>query len=644
LRRALFLGNPLRRLRGRSGEILCAALIAFYAISVVRFAWVGDDAFITLRTVDNCGRGYGLTWNVNERVQAYTHPLWMLLLLAAHMVTRELYFATVAVGFLVSMAAVLLLALRVARSTAGAAVALAALCCSRAFIDYSTSGLENPLTHLLLVAFFAVWAGESEPERKSPKRLFLLSAITWLAACNRMDTLLLFAPALLVAGARDRSRRGLAAIALGVLPFLAWEIFSIVYYGFPFPNTAYAKLNTGIPRWVVFQHGLTYVADGLSRDPATHLAIAAAALSVVAERRFREVPFIAGVALYLVYVVSIGGDFMSGRFFTGPLVVAAMLLSRSMPGGALRPALQRIGLFVFAAMPANLSGWLDGPPPSKPLIQHGIADERRFYFGELGLSPVLRGQGRIARLPAPDEPADVRFVLRGMIGVDGVLAGPKAHIIDVLALTDPLLAQLPCHRTWRVGHYGRVVPWGYLETLQTGRSAFKDMNLSELYEKLTIVTQGPLFSRRRWIEIWRLNAGAYDHLVDRELYSNPPRIDLTRSDLPAVTPVPGAWDAPGSVLLYRNGARVSLGQIEHAKRIEITVGTGGRYSVALFLGKERVQEQTISTRAMNLGRRILVRRVLTISADAVSKGYDAIDVIPLDENGESSLAALRLRD
>ena len=25
---------------------------------------------------------------------------------------------------------------------------------------------------------------------------------------------------------------------------LAWEMFSIFYYGFPFPNTAYAKLNT----------------------------------------------------------------------------------------------------------------------------------------------------------------------------------------------------------------------------------------------------------------------------------------------------------------------------------------------------------------------------------------------------------------
>ena len=33
-----------------------------------------------------------------------------------------------------------------------------------------------------------------------------------------------------------------------MLPLLAWELFSLLFYGFPFPNTYYAKLNTGIPK------------------------------------------------------------------------------------------------------------------------------------------------------------------------------------------------------------------------------------------------------------------------------------------------------------------------------------------------------------------------------------------------------------
>jgi hypothetical protein len=36
----------------------------------------------------------------------------------------------------------------------------------------------------------------------------------------------------------------------------------------------------------------------------------------------------AGNALYLVYVASIGGDFMSGRFFAVPLLCAVLILTR----------------------------------------------------------------------------------------------------------------------------------------------------------------------------------------------------------------------------------------------------------------------------------------------------------------------------
>ena len=55
-------------------------------------AWMGDDAYITFRSVWNFVHGYGLTFNPDERVQAYTHPLWMLVVSAAHFVTREFFF------------------------------------------------------------------------------------------------------------------------------------------------------------------------------------------------------------------------------------------------------------------------------------------------------------------------------------------------------------------------------------------------------------------------------------------------------------------------------------------------------------------------------------------------------------------------
>ena len=85
-----------------------------------------------------------------------------------------------------------------------------------------------------------------------------------------MDSLLIYAPALLLAWWETPPRgRALGAAALGQLPFILWEIFSLVYYGFPFPNTAYAKLNTGIPRIELLQQGGKYLLSSLRHDPLT---------------------------------------------------------------------------------------------------------------------------------------------------------------------------------------------------------------------------------------------------------------------------------------------------------------------------------------------------------------------------------------
>src|SRR5712692_3374466 len=64
---------------GKEKSIVACAL-TFYLCVIVKDAWFNDDSYITFRTVDNFVNGYGLTWNIDERVQVYTHPLWMFLL------------------------------------------------------------------------------------------------------------------------------------------------------------------------------------------------------------------------------------------------------------------------------------------------------------------------------------------------------------------------------------------------------------------------------------------------------------------------------------------------------------------------------------------------------------------------------------
>ncbi len=63
----------------RSFFIPLFVIIMIFAIVLFNTAWIHDDAYITFRTVDNFVNGYGLTWNVSERVEVYSNPLWMFL-------------------------------------------------------------------------------------------------------------------------------------------------------------------------------------------------------------------------------------------------------------------------------------------------------------------------------------------------------------------------------------------------------------------------------------------------------------------------------------------------------------------------------------------------------------------------------------
>jgi len=57
-----------------------------------------------------CVLGLWLAWNVGERVQAYTHPLWMFVISAGVYFTHEFYFTSLALSILVSLAAAAVLA------------------------------------------------------------------------------------------------------------------------------------------------------------------------------------------------------------------------------------------------------------------------------------------------------------------------------------------------------------------------------------------------------------------------------------------------------------------------------------------------------------------------------------------------------
>jgi arabinofuranosyltransferase len=474
-----------------------AALLALWAAVVVWRAWVTDDAFITLRTVDNALNGHGLRWNVVERVQAYTHPLWMFATLGVTALIGSAYTAVTWLSVACSVGAALLLIGRVATGVFAACLVTLLMVSSTASLDFSTSGLENPLTHLLIAAFAAVWV----KRQTSPGTTLVLALLLTGLVLNRIDSGLLVLPAFVVAAWQRPYRSHVLATVAGFMPFVAWEVFSVIYYGFPFPNTAYAKLATGISAWKLFVQGGHYFGNSLQYDTITLVTIAAALISMMHPSMRPLRPLAIGIALYLGYILRIGGDFMFGRFFSAPFFLSLILLAR-FPW----PATWRVRGPVAAGIVGLRLMVLANP--TEISMPHGITDQR-LLFSE-ATRYVTQDEMTVEQRSSAARGLELRrkgrqVVALGMIGMTGYYAGPDVHIVDFFALADPLLARRPADPNSRIGHFRRRIPDGYMQSIRQGRNRIANPRLARYYDDLVLITQGPLWTWERWRAIMRLN-------------------------------------------------------------------------------------------------------------------------------------------
>jgi arabinofuranosyltransferase len=509
----------------RGAVLLTLGLLVVHVLVVLRTAWLSDDAFITLRTLENLKHGLGLVYNAGERVMGFTHPLWALLLSLPIECGVSAYAAAMGASLVCSLLAAIVV-LRAAASLPLAAVALSWLSLSSAYVDYSTSGLENPLTHLLLASFVALLIRRRAGESGGARSLFLLGG---LAILNRMDLALLVLPGIATEivewrkgkrfplGLRPLRAWGVPAV-VGFLPLAVWLTFAIVYFGFPFPNTAYAKLNTRIDPIALALQGGRYLADSLRHDPLTLLLIALFLVLALRSRSRSAVAVGLGTVLYLVYVVRIGGDFMSGRFLAAPLLVSVVWLTGE--GLSRTPRRVLLGLAGLTSIVgiAFMPGLFVQEKREK-WGPSGIANERLWYGIVTRLAvnlrePTYEQQVHYQR-GVKFGRSHGRVAVEGSIGMFGFAAGPDVHVIDVNALTDPLLARIPfgSPRNFRIGHFQRALPRGYERTIRDGRNVIVDPCIHDFYDVLSRVVHGPLLTRDRFAALVALNLGRYDALV-----------------------------------------------------------------------------------------------------------------------------------
>lgn len=541
----------------------------------------------------------------------------------------------VSTGFAVAMA--WLIGERLGRGGVGLLCVLA-LAWSRTTVDFSSSGLENPLSHFLVALFFVLFArGQYTHQRLT--YLFLVGALLTL---NRLDLCLIVAPSLLYASWCLRDLKAVARAAfLGLLPLILWELFSLVYYGFFIPNTGFAKLGHGLPSGGRLRQGAVYFVRGLEYDPLGLVlllcSIAAAAVSLRRSPRIAAAG--AGVVVYLGYTVRIGGDFMDGRFYSVSIVAGVCVLAMyaneasrrstnlaGTPGGILVVAAAIVGFGVLAKNPAPSIGSLD----LRFETVTGVIDERQFWGPGHHLVGLRKERhrpydgwaerGRQVRLKKD------RVAIESVVGAFGYHAGPSVYILDMMALGDPLLARLPVVRIgWydRPGHGPRYIPLGYFESLETGKNVLHDPQLREYWDKLRLVVSAPLWSGERWRAIWEMNTGTLDHLIDRSFYQKPYYDEVPASALRHHADGE-SWQAPGVAYVHPDrGIKVTFDRVMHAESIKISADHNDEYKLEFSRDGKPVGKAKMGKHSKK-GQDNLRERRIEIPKTVSSQGFDAV--------------------
>ncbi len=305
------------------------ALVVLHVLHVLRYNFVADDAFISLRYAANLLAGHGLVFNPGERVEGFTSPLWTLLLAGFGAGGFDLLAAARALGLLCSVLALpttYWLARQCGATPRTALIAPALLACNGSLACWAASGMETALFVGLIAAAFATalaggyWASAS-----------------WTAAATlaRPEGLLV----LLVLGIHHKrvaSRCGLLWFFVAGGPYALWLGFRRWYYGDWLPNTYYAKTGGG---WAQMQRGLDYLRD-YAADHEGLLLLLGLAVSALLRR-----PTVAsGWLLFWLAIAWVGGDGLPMyRFALAPLPLFAALAAACVS-------------FLLAFLPSGKSG------------------------------------------------------------------------------------------------------------------------------------------------------------------------------------------------------------------------------------------------------------------------------------------------
>ena len=337
-----------------------------------RYEFLCDDALIALRYARNLVEHHELVYNIGERVEGFTSPLWVFLVSLGGFMGVEAVTVCRYLGGLAAAGTFAALWLFWRELLPARAIWLLLpvffLATSTPFAAWTFGGLETPLFACLLTLSLALIARDvRKPNFHSAWQSGLAASLCTL--CRPEGAVVIVVGACLTAWSLVRRKTSWSAALAWAAPVIAlvggYEVFRLSYYGYPLPNTFYVK-TSGAGLW---DRGLPYIGFAAKELGWPLFVLALAAVTVVAgpfalgrewqhNGGSRLAVWITCVAtvIQVVYVARIGGDFLDLYRFLVPLLPSAFcllscglreILVRGSPWARIAAVLATLGAIAF---------------------------------------------------------------------------------------------------------------------------------------------------------------------------------------------------------------------------------------------------------------------------------------------------------
>ncbi|OGC70100.1 hypothetical protein A2415_00685 [candidate division WWE3 bacterium RIFOXYC1_FULL_39_7] len=488
-------GDPIYKVNKSTFVFLCKIALLFLSVNLFfDRSWVGEDAFIFFRYIDNFVNGHGLVFNLNERVEGFTSPLWVFVLSGIRYVTHfPLRPTAILFGVLLSTISIALLIFKDNKHRIFFPIGVVLLVTNSAFRDFATSGFETSQTYILLVILALLIK-----HGKINKHPFVIGLISSLLILNRPESFLIFMYLAFIYTAglltfRNRKLKfdpqAIKKFVLFLLPVIifvgGYQIFRMGYYASLLPNTFYAKKGGEF----YIEQGINYLSDFTKSYPITFIIFLVTLISILINRILRIVEdkyFVGRVHLFLMlfllslYVLYAGGDYMHGRSLLMVFILSMILINdfyelilesvADYKGYSLGPYVAS-GLFILIIFfcvsifqrPVSVRAGKQLNNINDERSHFGVKFERKKFkqFLMQEITPEFGWKDRGYYYKEVSEAVDLPItVVNWNIGFFGYAAGPDVSVMGSI-LTDPILARFPIEKRGKIGHENSA-HWEYI--------------------------------------------------------------------------------------------------------------------------------------------------------------------------------------